>query len=230
MAEKLSLARIKKFGETYEISVDPDLAFQFKMGDINNVRECLQSEQIFSDAKKALVVSPVKLKEFFGTEDSLSVAEIIIKEGEIQLTADHRSQEREQKRKQFVDLLHRQAIDPKTGLPHPATRIEAAMEEAKVHLDDHRSVEEQFEEVVSKLRPIIPIKIEQRILLITIPATQVGKSNNVVRSNCKILNEDWRTDGSWAVKVEIPAGFQEEFIDKMNSVTRGDVVVEVIES
>jgi len=229
MAEKLNLARIKKFGENFEISVDPDLALKFKQGEIRDVRECLQSEQIYSDANKALVIPSAKLQEIFKTDDPLKVAEIIIKEGEIQLTSDHRAKEREQKLNKLIHLISKQAIDPQSGLPHPPNRIEAALEEGKIRLDDNKSVEEQFDDIVAKLRPIIPLKIEQRILNVVIPASFVGKANNLIRSN-KVLGEDWRTDGSWAVKVEIPAGYQEEFIDKLNSITSGQVVVEVLES
>jgi len=229
MAERLNLARIKKFGENFEISVNPDLALKFKHGEIRDVRECLQSEQIYSDANKALVIPSAKLQEIFKTDDPLRVAEIIIKEGEIQLTSDHRAKEREQKLNQLINMVHKRAIDPKTNLPHPLTRIQAALEEGKIRLDDSKSIEAQFEDVIAKLRPIIPISIEQKILQVSIPSTFVGKANGVIRSN-KVLGEDWRTDGSWSVKVEIPAGYQEEFIDKLNSITSGQVVIEVVES
>ena len=33
-------------------------------------------------------------------------------------------------------MIHRNAVDPKTGLPHPPQRIESAMEEAKIHVDE----------------------------------------------------------------------------------------------
>jgi ribosome maturation protein SDO1 len=228
MAEKLNLARIKKYGQTFEISVDPDLALQFKEGDINDIREVLHSEQIYDDAKKGNVTPPAKLKEVFKTDDPLKVAEIIIKEGEIQSSSEHRSKEREQKLNKLIGMIHKMGIDPTNNLPHPAHRIEAALEEAKFRLDEHKTVEEQLDGALSKLRPIIPIKIEQRILIITIPATHAGKANGIIRGNCKILNEDWRNDGSWSVKIEIPAGFQEELMDKLNAVTHGDVEIDVL--
>ena len=230
MAEKLNLARIKKFGDNFEISVNPDLALKFKNGDIRDVRECLQSEQVYSDANKALVIPSAKLLEVFKTDDPLKVAEIIIKEGEIQLTSDHRAKERDQNLRKLIDMVHKQAIDPQSGLPHPATRIEAALEEGKIRLDNNKSVEDQFDDIITKLRPIIPLKIEQRTLQVTIPSNDVGKTNSIIRNGSKILGEDWRTDGSWSVKVEIPAGFQEEFIDKLNSITSGQVVVDVLEN
>ena len=228
MADKLSLARIKKFGQTFEISIDPEAALKFKNGDINNIREVLHSEQIFLDAKKGEIAPSNKLQEVFKTDDPLKVAEIIIKEGEIHTTSEHRSKEREQKLNQLIGMIHRMGINPTNNLPHPANRIEAALEEAKFRLDEHKSAEDQLEDALSKIRPIIPIKIEQRILVLTIPGAHVGKANGLVRGNCKILNEDWRQDGSWAVKVEIPAGFQEELMDKLNGITHGEVQVEVL--
>jgi ribosome maturation protein SDO1 len=230
MADKLNLARIKKFGQSFEISIDPDAALKFKNGDINNIREVLHSEQIFLDAKKAEIAPSNKLIEVFKTDDPLKVAEIIIKEGEVQSTSEHRSKEREQKLNQLVGMIHKMGINPTNNLPHPVNRIEAALEEAKFRLDEHKTAEEQFEDALSKIRPIIPIKIEQRILILTIPGAHVGKANNVVRNNCKILNEDWRQDGSWSVKVEIPAGFQEELMDKLNGITHGEVQLEVMEN
>ena len=229
MADKLNLARIKKFGQSFEISIDPDAALKFKDGDISDIREVLHSEQIYDNAKTGSVTPPAKLIEVFKTDDPLKVAEIIIKEGEVQSTSEHRSKEREQKLNQLVGMIHKMGIDPTNNLPHPAHRIEAALEEAKFRLDEHKTAEEQFEDALSKIRPIIPIKIEQRTLVITIPGTHVGKANGIIRGNCKILNEDWRQDGSWAVKVEIPAGFQEELMEKLNGITHGEVQLEVME-
>lgn len=225
--EKLNLARLKKFGQNFEISVDSDLALEFKEGKIVNVSEVLKVEEIFFDAKKALVASKDELEKVFETTDTLKIAEIIINQGEIQLSAEHRSKEREQRRKKLINMVHRMAIDPKTNLPHPITRIEAALEQGKINLDDHKTVEEQFEKVISKLRPIIPVKVEMRKLLVTIPGKYIGKSNHLVRNNSKILKEDWNIDGSWRIKVEIPAGFQQEFIDLLNAVTHGDINVDI---
>jgi ribosome maturation protein SDO1 len=222
---KLNLARIKKFGQTFEINVDPDAALKYKCGETEDLREVLLADNVFSDAKKGLVVSESDLEKAFNTTNTNKIAEIILKEGEIQVTSDHRAEEREQKRKKLVTMIHQQAIDSKTGLPHPVTRIEAALEEARVQLDDHKTVEDQFDDVIAKLRPIIPIKIEQKQADITIPAAYAGKSYNIVSSGSKILNDHWNNDGSWTVKVEVPAGLYPDFLDKINSLTHGKVVV-----
>ena len=170
MPPKITLARLKKFGQTFEISVDPDKALFYKKGQITDLDEVLHADNIFLDAKKGMVAPQAELEKVFKTTDTQKIADIIIKEGEIQFTAEHRQLEREQKIKKIVYLIHKQAIDARTGFPLPLERIEGALVQAKVHLDENKPVEEQLEGIITKLRPILPIKIEQKRISITIPA------------------------------------------------------------
>jgi len=67
----------------------------------------------------------------------------------------------EEKRKMIVATITREAINPQTKLPHPARRIEIAMEEAKIHVDPFKSVDEQVTETLKAIRTKIPIKFEK---------------------------------------------------------------------
>ena len=228
MSEKLTLARIKKFGKHFEVSVHPELALKFKKGEIKDVGEVLLSEHVYSDAKRGEIVSPVLLKECFNVEDTLQVAALIIKDGEIQATGEQRNLEREQKKRLLIETIHTRAVDPSSGFPHPAQRIESALEEGKISLDDYKSVEEQFDSIVAKLRLILPLKIERKKLNVEIPSQYAGKGYALVKKNTSILTEEWTTKGSWKVTVEIPAGFYLEFINLLNALCHGDVSVEVV--
>lgn len=222
---KLNLARLKKANQTFEINVDPDLAVKFKKGEPINFREVLKAEQIFSDAKKGELVPEAKLKETFHTTDPLKIAEIIVKEGEIQLTSEYRQEQREQKKRKLIELIHRNAINPATKLPHPSQRIELAFEEAKIHIDEHKSVEEQLDAVLNQLRPILPLKFEQSQLTLQVPPIYAPKLYSLVQKYSKILKETWNSDGSWTVKVELPAGLKAEFLDQLNSQTHGEIII-----
>ncbi len=221
----VTIARLKRFGKTFEISVDSDKALDYKQGKINDVRDVLLAEGIFADARKGLRSSQQDLQNAFKTSEVYAIADIIVKQGEIQLTTEHRAQEREQKRRKVITLIQRQAIDARTALPLPPERIEAALEQGKVAIDDHKTAEEQLGEIISKLRPILPLKIEQKRLTITIPAQFAGKSYQAVKISSTIVKESWNNDGSWTATVEIPAGLKLEFIDKLNAITHGQVVV-----
>ena len=123
--DKAITARIKREGKTFEILVDCDKALEYKKGkgDLDNV---LAVESIFKDVRKGEHANEHELEKIFNTRDFRKIAEIIIKEGDIQVTKEHASKERELKFKQIVDIIHRHAVDPKTGLPHPPLRIENA--------------------------------------------------------------------------------------------------------
>ncbi len=224
-SSKVTIARLKRFGQNFEVSVEPDKALEYKGGKIAEVREVLLAEGIFSDLKKGLRASQQDLQTAFKTTNSEAIAAIIVRQGEIQLTAEHRAEEREQKRRKLIYLIHKQAVDGRTGLPLPPARIEAALEQGKIHLDDYKTMEEQFDNVIAKLRPLLPIKIEQKRMSITISAQYAGKSYQVVKSNSTIINENWNVDGSWTAMIEIPAGMKIEFIEKLNALTHGSVVI-----
>ena len=226
MAEKITLARLKKFGKTFEISVDPDAALAYKKGALNDLREVLKADHIFSDAKKGLLVSERELEQIFKTSDTNKVAHLIIKEGEIQATTEHRAVEREQKRKKLVHLMNTMAVDPKTNLPHPPARIEAALEQGHIILDDHKTAEDQLQIVLAKLRPILALKVEQKKVTVEIPSSYAGKAQGFIRKH-QLLKEDWLPSGSWKVVVELPAGLVQEFIDQLNSLTHGEAILDL---
>ncbi|MEA3429981.1 MAG: ribosome assembly factor SBDS [Nanoarchaeota archaeon] len=226
----LNLARIKKGGEVFEIDVDPDLAVEFKEGKDVDIKDVLKAEKVFADAKKGLLASEERMQSIFGTLDVLEVAKIIISDGEIQLTAEHRQKVRDAKRKRIVEIIRKNGVDPRTHLPHPLQRIENAFEEAKIKIDEFVHEEKQVQEILKKLRPILPIKFEVKEIEVLLESEHASKAYPVVKSFGKLLANEWRNDGSWRCVIEIPAGLQEEFFDKLNSMTHGNVQTKILNS
>ena len=220
--DKAIVARIRKEGRVFEILVDCDNALAFKEGKAIPLQDVVATDDIFTDVKKGEKASENDMQAVFNTSNPLEVAEKIIKEGDIQLTAEHKEKEREEVRKQIIQLIHRNAVDAQTGLPHPAARIESAMEEAKVQIRENESAEEQMDRVLTALKPIIPIKVEQMEITLTIPAKFAGASMNTLKKY-KLMKNEWQPDGSLLAVIEIPAGIQEEFFDEVNKITHGEV-------
>lgn len=221
----------KKHGKHFEIAVDPDLAIEYKNTNKNNkedLAELLKAEKIFSDTKKGLLASEQELEQVFQTTNFFDIAQTMITDGEIQLTSEHREKLRQEKKNKIVNLIHRQAIDPRTGAPHPVTRIENALAEAKVRIDEFKKAEDQIQDVMRKLKPIIPIKTDQKKYRITLTVNYASKLQGALKSFGKMSKEVWLTDGSFSCELEIPAGIQGEMIDELNGKTRGTVVLEEI--
>ncbi len=223
--EKVSfnLARLKKAGETFEIILkDPDLAISLKQGSPEDIRNILESEQIFKDAKKGELASETKLKEIFKTDDTLEIAKIIIETGEINLTTEYRKKVQENKKKKIIEYIHKNAIDSKTKLPHPISRIELAMDEAKVHIDPFRSIKVQREEIIQKLKSILPLSFDKLKIKVTIPARYASHAYGILKGKYEILNEKWENDGSITFLLESAAGLKEEIFNIINKLTNGE--------
>jgi ribosome maturation protein SDO1 len=221
-------AKLKKYGQDFEILIDSDKAIAFKTGKIIDVKEVLAVEKIFSDSKKGLEVSPNALKECFGTEDVLECSKQIIMKGEFSLTQEYRQKLRDEKKRQIINLIHINAVNPANHLPHPPQRIEAAMDEAKVHIDEFEDTQRQMQEVLKKIRPILPIKFEVKEIEVKIPAEFAAKSYNILKDFGKKIKEDWLSDGSLLIVIEMPGGLEEDFYDKLNALCHGSVESKVL--
>ncbi|GBE56645.1 MAG TPA: ribosome assembly factor SBDS [Euryarchaeota archaeon] len=223
------IARLESHGSSFEILVDPDLALDLKKGKEVDISEVLASEEIFKDSAKGDRASPEHIKEVLGTEDIFEAAKVIIRKGDLQLTTEQRKKILEDRRKQVISIIARNAINPQTKLPHPPARIERAMEEARVRIDIFKPAEEQVPDVLKVLRPLIPIKFEKKEVAVKIPAHYAGRGVSIVKSYGTLKKEEWQGDGSWICVLEVPAGIIEEFFNAVNQITHGDVETRIIE-
>jgi len=228
MSEKYTIARLTKDNEHFEILVKPQKALDYRNGKIPGITEVLIAETIFSDANKGTRVGEDELRKAFGTIDVLKIADAIIKKGQLQLTTEQRRKMVEDKRKQIVDFISRQAVDPKTNLPHPPLRIENAMEQIRYPIDPYKSIEEQAKDIIKLLRPILPLKIEQLQVGITVPAAYAVRAYGAIKTYGTIKREEWRSDGSWYGVIEMAAGSYASFLNKLGEVTKGSGDVKVI--
>ncbi|MEM2874549.1 MAG: ribosome assembly factor SBDS [Candidatus Hadarchaeales archaeon] len=226
--EDAVIARLSTQGATFEILVDPELALALRTGEKVEIKDVIATDRVFKDAKKGLAASEESVKKAFGTTDVLKISEEIVKRGEVQITTEQRRRLREQRLKQIVALISRRAINPQTNLPHPPARIETALSEAKVHIDEFRGAEEQLGRIIKALMPILPLKFENRRISVKVPASYVGRSQRHLREFGTIREERWLEDGSWSFVIEIPAGVQGEFFDRLNDLTRGEAEAKVI--
>ncbi|MBI5388959.1 ribosome assembly factor SBDS [Candidatus Woesearchaeota archaeon] len=219
----INLAWLKKGGIRFEIPIDSDKAIAFRAGENIDIKEIMHSPHIFVDAKKGQLAPEHHMVQLFGTSDPFACGKIILKEGEIQLTAEHRKRIRDAKLKQIIELVHRNGIDPKTKLPHPPQRIANAMDEAKIHVDEHKTVEQQLQDIIKKLRVVLPISFEVKSMDITVGTHHASRVYGILKTVGTIQKADWRSDGSLFCSMEIPAGLQNDLVDKLNALTHGQI-------
>jgi len=221
-------ARLKTHGTTFEVLVDPDGALALKRGDRVNLEDILAVEDIFENASRGDRSPEEDLQKAFGTLDVLPIAEIIIKKGDISLTSEQRKQFIENKRRQVIEVIARNAINPQTKTPHPPGRIEQAMTEARVNIDPTKSIDELVKIAMKAIRPLIPIRFEEVEVAVKIPSAYAPKAYGEVAAYGKLIREAWQNDGSWIGVVQIPAGMQNEFYALINRLTKGEAETKLL--
>jgi ribosome maturation protein SDO1 len=225
MTDKFTVARLILDGDKFELLVKPDPALEYKMGKRSDISSALVSDEIYSDANKGSRASSEKMMKHFRTTDSADVAKQILARGELNLTTDQRRKMVEEKKRQIVQFINRGFVDPKTHLPHPIVRIEAALEEVRVPIDPFKKVEDQSKPIVDALRKILPLKTETVKLTVTIPPQFAAQSYSVLKSIGDLRSEEWLADGSLKAMLEMNASIKGQFLDRLGAVTKGSAQV-----
>ncbi|ELZ07217.1 RNA-associated protein [Halovivax asiaticus JCM 14624] len=223
-------AQLETHGERFEVLVDPDAALAIKRGEFDGeLEDVIAAEDVFENASRGDRPAESALEEVFETTDPLEIIPEVIERGEIQITAEQRREMQEQKRKNLITRITRNAVNPQMdNAPHPPERIESALEEAGFQVDPMEPVEGQVDEALDELRPVIPIRFEEVTLAVSLPAEYAGSAQAKVRQFGDLEREEWQADGSWVGVLTFPAGLQNDFYDLVNEHTSGEAETRVV--
>jgi ribosome maturation protein SDO1 len=223
-------ARLESHGQRFEVLVDPDAALAIRRGEFDgDLEDVIAAEDVFEDAAAGDRPPEDALEEVFDTTDPLEIIPEVIERGEIQITAEQRREMQEQKHKQLVNKIARNAVNPQMDdAPHPPERIERALEEAGFQVDPMEPVENQVDEALDDLRPVIPIRFDEVVMAVQVPAEYAGSAQAQIRQFGDLQEEEWQADGSWVGVLKFPAGLQNDFYDLVNEHTSGEAETRVV--
>lgn len=224
---KTVIAKYSQNGEEFEIFVDSDMAYEYITGKRKDALSVLQTEEIFKSANKGERQTQEKIHKAFNTEDLSKIAEIILKKGEVPITTEQRHKLIDEKRKQIINIIAINSIDPRTNAPHTPIRIENAMEQARISIDPFKNANEQVEGVIKKINMILPLKFATAKLEVVIPAAYANRCYGTLKQY-GLKSEEWQGNGSLKANLEFPAGLKQEFFDKINGLTKGEAQINTI--
>lgn len=223
-------AQLESHGARFEVLIDPDAALAIKREEFEgDLEDVIAAEDVFEDASRGDRPAEEDLETVFETTDPMEIIPEVIRRGEIQITAEQRREMQEQKRKQLINRITRNAVNPQMDdAPHPPERIERALEEAGFTVDPMEPVENQVDDALDDLRPIIPIRFDEVVIAAKIPAEHAGSAQARIRQFGELEREEWQADGSWVGVLEFPAGLQNDFYDLVNEASSGEAETRVI--
>jgi ribosome maturation protein SDO1 len=214
-------ARIRKGKNSFEILVDLDEALKVRKG-LGDISRAILTDSVFYNLKSGEHAAKDILEIEFQTGDFYEICKKIICSGEVVLPTEYLNTQVEQKYKQVVDFLTKNAVSPE-GRPYTPDRMMTALREAKINVKN-KPIENQIGEIVEHLQKIIPLRIDMKKIRITIPAQYTGKAYGVVSEFRE--GEEWLSNGDLIITIKIPAGIVMDFYDKLNKVTHGSSLAE----
>jgi ribosome maturation protein SDO1 len=223
-------ARLESHGTRFEVLVDPDAALAIKRGEFDGeITDVVAAEDVYENASRGDRPAESDLEDVFGTTDPLEIIPQVIKDGEIQITAEQRREMQDQKHKSLVNKIARNAVNPQMDdAPHPPDRIESALEEAGFQVDPMEPVEAQVDDALEALRPVIPIRFDEVTVAVKVPADYAGSAQAKIRQYGDLEREEWTNTGGWIGVLTFPAGMQNDFYDMVNDITSGEAETQIV--
>lgn len=222
------LARFKKNELNFEIYVDPFMAWDYKHGKNLKIEDLVAYEAVYADAKKGEEASKDDLNEVFGTNDFFEIAKQIILHGDVQLTTVQKQQMTENRENEIINFIKTNAHDPKNKTPVPEQRIRNAFEELKIKVNLNKTKDKEIEEILDKLKRIMPISLEKIIVTVEIPSSHAGKASGTIYKY-ELAEQKWLANGSFVAKIKIASGLKNQLVSELNNITHGNLVLKVEE-
>ena len=225
--EDAIVARLESHGHKFEIFVDPEATDRIKEGVVDLAND-VALDEIYKDARKGEKAGEDTLKEVFKTTDISEIIIEIVRKGQIQLTTEQRHQMTERRRKQVIDTIVRESINPQTNAPHPPARIAQAIDDAKVHIDPFKAVGEQVQIVLKAIKPLLPIRMEKTKLAVKLTGDAYGKVYGEIARGGYLVKEEWAKDGSWIGLLEVPAGMASEIMGALSRRGQDNIEIKIV--
>lgn len=212
------LVRLKKGKKTFEVMTNPGTVLKFRAGK-GPMSDVLYAEIIFKNASKGDRASDEDLQEAFETTDIKEIGEIIVKDGELQVSAKERAEKLEAKTKEIITFVHKNFMDPKTNLPHPVARLELALKGAKFRVDPELPAKSQALDLVKKLQGTLAMKKSGIEGTVQVTHKYAGQCTGILYKFASSVKEKHVSGGmEWDI-VLAPGDF-DSFVAAMNKITK----------
>jgi len=225
--ENTVVAKLKKNGHDFEILVYPFIAWDYRHSHPGiTIEQVIAYDEIYSDVAKANLASKELLLECFNTDDIRIISDKIIKDGEVQLTTTQKQLLTEKREKEIIDYIAKNAHDPRAKTPIPPQRLVNAFEELKIKINLNTPKEKEIQDILDKLKRIMPISMDKIIIEVEVPALYTGKASAVI-FKYEVAEQTWLGSGDLFCKIKIPAGTKQQLVSDLNNVTHGNIVIRV---
>jgi len=189
----VSVVRMKKGKEKYEIATYPNTIIAWRTGAEKDVREVLQIDRVFRSVEQGEYAKSKDLVKSFGTEDQAVVCLEILNFGEMQLSEKERGSQQETLLKEICTMVAERCINSQSKRPVTVGVVERALAELHFNVDRSKNAKKQALEAIKLLESKYPIERLPMHLKITFPlAVSTEVREKVANIGATVDREDSR--------------------------------------
>ena len=217
---KPQAVKYKKGKYTFEILTKPGSVKKYLAGQLgwDNV---LAVEAVFTSSSKKNLAKASDLKAVFGTDNVDTCAQAIIKQG----NAQERKEDMLKHKNQLLEYLHSTYLDQQ-DLPHPLTRLEVAISEAKIRIDISIPIPKLAEQVVEKMQGKLVFKKGTMDYTLTVKKEFAKACASIVNRYSPVKKEiRSATEVLW--KISIGSKSLIPMTEELNKISSGDFSLEI---
>jgi ribosome maturation protein SDO1 len=229
MAEKFQFVRYKSGKHTFEILCHPGTVLKYRDGQLD-MDKVLFADNIFKNYSTGDRAKEAELIEVFGTSNQQECIKKILDTGEYHLSTKERQELVEKKKREMINFVHKNYIDPRNRLPHPVVRIEQAFKDLKVlNVDPFKPAEKQVQDIYSKLVEKIPLRKTLVYASLQLKHQFIGAGMPVAHRYAQVSGEKYDHIGV-TMDLALPPGDYDALVNDLHKVCKGDFRLEIAAS
>lgn len=176
----IAIVKYKAKGLRFEIACFPNKVLDYRKKVEKDIKNVIQSPNVFSNVSKGSFARRDDLMEAFGTIDQLTILNIILEKGELQVTERERQSEIANKTKEIINYIAGMCVNSETKQPVSARVIEEGFKNAAFQINLTQTVKQQAMKVFHVLSQTLPIERAKMKIIVASPAQYAKSIKNLL--------------------------------------------------
>ena len=231
----VSIVRLKIGKGRYEIACYPNKVQDYREKKEKDIKEVLQTREIFRNAIKGDIVPKKELNEVFPKMEHDKILELILEKGEIQTGEKERLTGNSNLKNDIANIIVEKTYNCETGLPFPHDIIIKVLDEIQFKIHNKENAKKQALIAIKDIqnKNILPLERKLMQLFITIKSKEkIDNFENFINNfleflkniECQIIEQDIKNIDSFYIKCNMKPNFYRDLLNKYDTYLNFEVV------
>ena len=239
----VSIVKLKLNKSRFELACYPNKVQDYRDKKEKDIKEVLQTQEIFSNAIKGDLVPKKVLKEVFPKLSHDQIIKLILDKGEIQLGLKERETESSNLKRDISNIIVEKTYNCDNGLPFPQDIIIRALDDINFKYIDKENAKKQALKAIKELIEKKTLPIERKLMQLKITLKKINNENNpyfedkakfdeflnkfkkyLTEIEAEILENDSSSVQNFYYKINIKTNFYRDILNKYDKILNIEIL------